>query len=124
MRNSFSRLPVLALWLLCCSLPAVAQPVTSEELVNELTTILMLLETAQSEYETASTERATLRTELTQLQTEEMPRLLQQQADLRSSFDDYAQAVRQETRNLRLRLYLASGIAVVISVAAIVAAFH
>lgn len=104
------------MWL-CFSFSAVAQPVTSEELVSELTTILTLLETAQSEYKTASIE-------LRQLQSEEIPLLLRQQAALRTSFDDYKKAVRQEIRDLRLRLYLASGIAVVISVAAIVSAFH
>ena len=124
MRNSFSRsLALLLLWL-CFSSPLVAQPVTSEELVTELTTILTLLETARSESQTAQ-EASSRALEIAEtLQSEQVPLLQRQQDALRISFDDYAKAVRQEIRSLRLRLYLASGIAVVVSVAAIVAAFQ
>ena len=111
---------LLLLWL-CCTFSAGAQAVTPGELVAELTTILTLLQTAQSEYATVSSELQTLRIELATLQSEEIPRLERQLSDLRISFGDYKRTVSREVDRLRMQLYITAGVAVVATVTALLA---
>ena len=104
---------LLLLWL-CCTFSAGAQAVTPGELVAELTTILTLLQTAQSAYDQVSIELQTLR-------SEEIPRLERQLSDLRISFADYRQTVSREADRLRMQLYITAGVAVVATVTALLA---
>ena len=113
MSRRYLRSSVLLLSLLCCTFSAGAQPVTTAELVAELTAILTLLETTRSEYATVSSELETLKGEA-------IPRLTMRLADLQGSFDGYKRTVTREIDRLTMGVYVAGGVAVLATVTSMI----